>query len=186
MELSQIVAICVAAIVIIAAIGWLVYSRQRSRRLQEHFGPEYERRVTELEGNRRRAESELTQREARVRNLKHHPLSASDRARFVEQWQICQARFVNDPAAAVEDADRLVMDIMHARGYKVEDPNDRLADLCAAYPRQASDLRAADTVLIEHHRHNATTEDLRKAFIHFRSLFDEILGGQDEELKRAS
>jgi hypothetical protein len=86
----------------------------------------------------------------------------------------------------VEDADRLVTEIMRARGYGMEEHDDRLADLCAAYPERASDFRAADAVLIEHRRHNATTEDLRRAFVHFRSLFDDMLGGQDEELKRAS
>src|SRR5213082_3388520 len=101
MEVWQIIAICVAVVAIAAAVGWLMYVRNRSRRLRDRFGPEYDRRVTELEGNRRRAESELTHREARVRSLKSRPLGVSDRARFVEQWRFCQARFVDSPAEAV-------------------------------------------------------------------------------------
>jgi hypothetical protein len=186
MELWQIVAIVIAAIVILEAIGWLIYTRKRSERLRGHFGPEYDRRVTELHGDRRSAESELTEREARVQKLKLRPLSTSDRSTFVEQWRIGQARFVDDPVGAVNDADQLVSDIMHARGYTIDERNDRVADLCAAYPTRASDFREANDVLIKHRRGTASTEDLRRAFVHFRSLFDEMLGGHDEELRRVS
>jgi hypothetical protein len=185
MQTWQMVAIGVAAIVIIAAVGWVIYEQSRSRRMRDRFGSEYDRRVAEV-GNRRRAESELAHREARVRELKSQPLSMSDRTRFSDEWRICQAKFVDDPEGAVEDADRLVGEIMHARGYAMKDPSDRLADVCAAYPDRASDYREANDILINHRRGQASTEDLRKAFVHFRSLFDEMLGGQDEELKRAS
>jgi len=186
MQLSQIVAIVITAVVVIGAIGWLIYTRKRSERLRGHFGPEYDRRVTELQGNRRRAEAELTEREARVQKLKLQPLSSVDHAKFVEEWRICQARFVDDPAEAVDCADELLSDIMHARGYTIDERSDRLADLCAAYPRRASDFRDANDILTKHRRGAASTEDLRVAFVHFRSLFDEMLGGHDEELKRAS
>jgi len=186
MQTWQIVAIAIAVIAILAAIGWLVYTRKRSERLRDHFGTEYDRRVGELEGDRRRAETELTEREARVQELKHQPLSGSERARFIEEWRICQAKFVDDPAGAVDDADQLLSDIMRTRGYRIEDRSDRLADLCAAYPERASDFRQTNELFIKHRSGNASTEELRKAFVHFRSLFDEMLGGQDEELKRAS
>jgi len=186
MELWQISAIVIAAVAIFGAIGWLIYTRKRSERLRGHFGPEYDRRVTELHGDHRRAEAELTEREARVQKLKLRPLSSTDRATFVEEWRICQARFVDDPAGAVNDADQLVGDIMHARGYTIDERNDRWADLCAAYPKRASDVRDANDILLKHRRGAASTEDLRRAFVHFRSLFDEMLGGHDEELRRVS
>jgi len=186
MQIWQIVVIAIAAIAIVAAIGWLVYTRKRSERLRDHFGTEYDRRLTELEGDRRRAEAELTAREARVQELKHRPLTSSERARFIDEWRICQARFVDDPGRAVDDADQLLSDIMRARGYTIEDRNDRLADLCAAYPDSAPDFRQTHALFIKHHSGNASTEELRTTFVHFRSLFDEMLGGHDEELKRAS
>ena len=186
MQTWQIVAIAIAAIAILAALGWLVYTRKRSERLRDHFGTEYVRRVTELEGDQRRAEVELTEREARVQKLKHRPLSSSERSRFIDEWRMCQARFVDDPEGAVDDADQLLSDIMHTRGYGIDDRHDRLADLCAAYPDRASDFRQTHELFIKHQSGNASTEELRKAFVHFRSLFDEMLGGHDEELKRAS
>jgi len=186
MEVWQIVTICVVAAVIVAAIGFAVYGRKRSEHFRRRYGPEYDRRVSELRGDRRRAESELVKREGRVRSLQHRPLTPIERAKFVEQWRMCQAQFVDEPENAVRCADQLVSDIMHARGYSIEAADDRLADLCAAYPSRASHFREANEVVMLHRRGNASTEDLRKAFVHFRSVFDEMLGGQDEELKRAS
>jgi hypothetical protein len=184
MQVWQIVAICIS-IAILAVVGWWVYERNRTRHLRERFGSEYDRRVSDL-GDRRRAESELTRSEQRVRKLKTRPLALSDRTRFLDEWRLCQARFVDDPGGAVEDADRIVMDIMRARGYAVDDPYDRIADVCAAYPHHALNYREGCDIMILHRRGESSTESLRKAFVNFRSLFDEILGGQDEELKRVA
>ena len=184
MQIWEIVAIAVA-IIVVAAVGWWIYERNRTRHLRERFGSEYDRRVTEL-GNRRRAESDLARSEARVQKLKVRPLSASDRAKFLDEWRLCQARFVDDPAGAVNDADRIVTEIMRTRGYAVDDPYDRVTDVCAAYPAQAANYREANDIVIRHHRGNTSTEDLRKAFVHFRSLFDEMLVGGEQELRRAS
>ncbi len=183
MQLWQTIAIGVA-IVIVAAAAWYVYQRNRTRHLQERFGPEYDRRISAL-GNRRRAESELAKSEARVaKNVRG--LSPSERSRFMDEWRLCQARFVDDPTGAVNQADQIVTTIMRTRGYAVDDPYDRVADVCAAYPNHAVGFREANEIVVRHHRGEASTEDLRRAFVNFRALFDEMLGGQDEELKRAS
>jgi len=185
MQVWQIVAIGVAIGIIVAAVAWFVYERTRSRRLRERFGPEYDRRVHAL-GDRRRAESELVESETKVRKLKARPLSIADRTRFFEQWRLSQARFVDDPKGAVEQADLIVTDVMRVRGFAVDDPYDRTADLCAAYPNHAESYREASDIVVHSVRGRASTEDLRKAFISYRSLFDDMVGGQDEELKRAS
>jgi hypothetical protein len=109
-----------------------------------------------------------------------------DREEFNRRWTLCQADFVDDPAGAVSEADRLLDDVMRARGYSVATPYDRMADISAAYPQYAGSHREAREILVKEERGIASTEDLRRAFMHYRSLFDEILGGQNEELKRAS
>jgi hypothetical protein len=185
MQFWQIVTISVSAIVLIAVLVWLGYRRRRTQHLQDHFGPEYDRTVSEI-GNRWSAESELARREARVRKLNIRPLSVSDHLRFVERWKRCQSRFVDDPAEAVDEAGRLLAEVMQARGYSVENPDDRMADISAAYPERIADYREACEIAIRHRRRNASTEDLRKGFVHYRTLFDELLGGTGEELKRAS
>jgi hypothetical protein len=184
MQLWQLVTIGVAAAVVVAILGWVLYERRRTNHLRGRFGPEYDRAVTDI-GNRRRAESALQQRETRARELRSRPLSISDRDKFVSEWKMCQVQFVDDPAGAVEEADRVVSDIMRTRGYTVDNPYDRAADIAAAYPDRSDSYREATGIISSHHRGRATTEDLRRAFIYYRELFDEILEGHDEERKRA-
>jgi hypothetical protein len=185
MQPWQVIAIGVVIIIVVAAVGWLIYQRNRTQHLKDRFGSEYDRRVTEF-GNRSKAESELERAEARVKNLKVRELSASDRTRFLDEWRLCQARFVDDPAGAVNEADRVLTDIMRTRGYAVDDPYSRTTDITAAYPNHASAYREANEIVVRHRRGHSSTEDLRKAFINFRALFDEILGGADEKLRRVS
>ena len=185
MQFWQIVVIGVAAVIVIAVAGWLIYMQRRRHHLRERFGPEYDRTLTQV-GDRGEAEAELARREQRVRNLKIRPLSVSDRIRLSSEWMKCQTLFVDDPAGAVDQADELITEVLRGRGYAVLSPYDRMTDISAAYPRSADDYRTADEIVTRHHRGQASTEDLRKAFIHYRRLFDEILGGKDEELKRAS
>ncbi len=185
MQNWQIVIVAVVVAVLILAAIWATYNRNRSRRLRAHFGSEYDRTVREF-GDTRRAETELSQREQRVRQLQIRPLSMTDRNRFGAEWKEGQRLFVDDPGRALDHADRLLTEVIRTRGYATSNPYDRMADISAAYPEHASHYREAGEVLAHHHRGEASTEDLRKAFIHYRTLFDEILGGQDEELKRAS
>ena len=114
------------------------------------------------------------------------PLSTSDRLRFSSEWMKCQTAFVEDPAGAVEEADRLITEVLSARGRPINSGYDRAEDISAAYPNHAQDFRAADEIVVRHHRGQASTEDLRKAFIHYRALFEEILGVRHEELKRVA
>ena len=181
----QILTLAVAVVILIAAAALLIHQQRRSRRLRRRFGPEYDRTVAEI-GNRRKAEADLERREERIRELKFLPLSAADRLRLSSEWMKCQTTFVEDPSGAVDQADRLISDVLRARGYSVANPYDRMIYISAAYARHADDYRIADEIVIRHRHGKASTEDLRKAFIHYRALFDEILGGRDEELKQAS
>ena len=114
------------------------------------------------------------------------PLSTTDRLRLSAGWMQCQTAFVDDPAGAVDAADRLISDVLRARGRTVVTAEARLSDISAAYPRHLSDYQAAEEIAVRHRRAQASTEDLRKAFVHYRALFEEILGGRDEERKRAA
>jgi hypothetical protein len=185
MQHWQMAVIIGLAIIAVAAVAWFVYQQMRTRRLRHHFGSEYDHTLTEF-GDRRRAEAELARRQEHIRTLRLRPLSASDRVLFAEHWRRCQAQFVDDPAGALGSADRILNDILRARGYSVDSPSDRMADISAAYPEQASSYRLAHEIVRGRPQGQASTEELRKAFVHYRKLFDQILGGYDEELKRAS
>jgi hypothetical protein len=179
------IALLVGLVVVAVAVAWYIYDQRRSTRLKEHFGPEYNRAVLTT-SNRRQAEAELARREAMAKELRERPLHTSDRDRFLSEWKICQAQFVDDPSGAVERADQLLVDIMRTRGYAIDNPYERMMDIAAAYPHHAAKYRQAGEILARHRRAEASTEDLRTAFLHYRTLFDDLLGGYDEELRQAS
>lgn len=175
----------IAAVVIVLVIAALIAARRRRERLQERFGPEYDRQV-DVSGNRRAAESELAAREKRRSKLEIRPLDPEARDRYLVSWREVQARFVDSPETAVREADRLVADVMRERGYPVEDFEQREADISVDHPQVASEYRAAHGISMAQQHGQASTEDLRQALIHFRSLFDELLEVRQEEAPRTS
>jgi hypothetical protein len=173
--------IAILAIIAIAEGIWILLRKRRSEHLRGRFGPEYDHAVQE-HGNRGRAESALETREKRVERLHIRPLEAKDRGRFAEAWHTDQSRFVDDPEGAVTEADRLVTEVMKARGYPVADFEQRVADISVDHPRVVENYRAAAEIAQRHKRGEATTEDLRKAMVYYRDLFDDLL--EMQEVKR--
>jgi hypothetical protein len=165
--------IAVAAVVIVAAV-WLLLGRRRSEALRQRFGPEYDHAVR-AEGDARRAEAALEARARRVEALHIQPLAPADASRFEASWRAVQARFVDDPKGAVTEGDRLVGEVMAARGYPVGDFEQRVADISVDHPDVVMNYRAAREIALLHGRGEATTEDLRQAMVHYRALFHELL-----------
>src|SRR5688572_23611590 len=122
------------AILAAAVVAWLGMQRQRSARLREQFGPEYEQTIGDV-GDRRRAEAELNERRARVERLKIVPLAREDAQALGLRWQQVQARFVDDPTDAVRQANSLVNDTMHKRGYPIDNFEQRAADVSVDHPQ---------------------------------------------------
>jgi len=186
MQAFQMAATGVAMAVVIAfTAAWWIHRHNRTKELRERFGPEYDRRIAAL-GSRRLAENELASSEARVQKLRSQSFNPSDRMIFLDAWRLCQSQFVDDPAGAVDGADQIVTEMLRKRGYAVDSPHDREADICAAYPTHAASYREASEITLQHRRGYASTQELRTAFVNFRSLFDEILGETEEEQKQAS
>ena len=164
----------VAVLVVIALAAWIIYRKKQSHRLQEHFGPEYGRSVKDL-GSRSKAESELKAREKRVESLTIVPLAPPEAARFSETWKDLQGRFVDNPKGAVVQADQLVREVMLKRGYPMGDFDRRAADISVDHPEVVAHYRAAQAIVVRDERGEADTEELRKAVVHYRALFDELL-----------
>lgn len=167
----------IAAIVILVAllaVAWLLTRQRQSRHLQDRFGPEY-RRAVATHGGRTKAEAELKAREQRVERLKITTLEPADAARFGEEWRSLQSRFVDDPKRVVAAADLLVRELMVKRGYPMADFERRAADLSVDYPAVVENYRAAQAVATLNERGDANTEQLRKAVVYYRDLFDELL-----------
>ncbi len=170
------VTIVVVALVVLGAVGaWLRSRRRRSERLAERFGPEYDATVASSE-DRATAERDLEAREKRVRRLEIVELSPTQRTDYAEEWRAVQARFVDDPADAITRADRLVQEVMHARGYPTAGFEQRAADISVDHPQVVAEYRAAHAIAARYATDGAATEELRQALVHYRALFSELLG----------
>jgi hypothetical protein len=166
--------ILVVAVVVIAAVAAYVILRQRSAALSRRFGPEYDRAVDE-HGSRRAGEAELRRLEERRDALDLRELDPVDRKHYVEQWSAVQLRFVDEPEATVAEADDLVVQVMAARGYPVDDPDERTGMVVADHPELAGDYRAAHAIRRRSDEGAASLDELREGFRHYRELFSCLL-----------
>lgn len=178
------VLVVVVAVIVVAAIVLLTLRKRRSANLRERFGPEYDR-VLQREGDPRKAEGVLEFREKRREKFKIRPLSHADRTSFATRWNEVQARFVDDPRGAVTVADSLVTDVMQARGYPIGEFEQRAADISVDHPVVVENYRSAHTIATRHSSGQASTEDLRQAMVHYRTLFQELLDEPKPQRKGA-
>jgi hypothetical protein len=172
----------IVALVVVAAISFLLARERRSKQLRQRFGPEYDR-VLKKEGEVRRAEGVLQMRAKRHDKFSLRPLSESSRLDFAGRWKTVQSQFVDEPKGAVAQADLLVNEVMVARGYPMADFEQRAADISVDHPVVVENYRAAHAIAQRHSTGEASTEDLRKAMVHYRSLFEELL--EDSSAERA-
>jgi hypothetical protein len=168
--------VIIAAVVVLGLVAlgaWIFYQKKQSQKLQERFGPEYGRTVSEL--GSRKGESELKAREKRVERLEIIALSPSEAARFSEAWQALQGRFVDNPKGVVVQAEQLVRELMQKRGYPMGDFDSRAGDISVDHPDVVANYRLAQAIAVRDRQGTADTEELRKAVVHYRALFDELL-----------
>ena len=151
-----------------------IWSRRRSGALREQLGPEYDKTVDES-GGRRSAESELKERVDRRQELDIRPLAPAAADRYADEWRDVQARFVDSPGAAVGEADRLVIAVLRERGYPMDDFDQRAADISVDHADVVENYRAAHGISLANDQDHASTEDLRQAMVHYRTLFERLL-----------
>ena len=173
----KLIALAAVAVVLVIIIAVALYMRKRKNTtaaLRDRFGSEYDRAVRQ-QGSERKAQAKLADRETRVEMLKIRDLDLAERDRYLAQWQAVQSRFVDYPKGAVTEADELVCSLMQTRGYPVTDFDQRAADISVDHPRVVENYRSAHDIALRLGRGEASTEDLRTAMIHYRSLFDELV-----------
>jgi hypothetical protein len=166
--------IVVAAVVIVAIVVWRALTTRRTHTLRERFGPEYDRALEDSE-SKRDAEADLRARADRRDELDIRPLPPGARERYVTQWQRVQALFVDEPEGAVREADGLIQSVMSDRGYPMDDFDQRAADISVDHPDVVENYREGHRLTRAAALGDGTTEDLRRAMQHYRSLFDELL-----------
>jgi len=174
--------LAIVVIVVIAAVAWVGARRRRTGKLREGFGPEYDRTVDRA-GGRAAAEAELRDRERRHDQIELRPLGPAAKQSFIDQWRGTQASFVDDPTAAVGEADRLIQDAMRERGYPIDDFEDRAALVSVDHPLVVERYRRAHAVADANARGTASTEDLRQAIQDYRALFVEIVEENAEAVR---
>lgn len=168
------IAILVAIVAIAIAI-WAFLRQRNTVRLRSKFGAEYDH-LLQHEGGRARAEAELAKREKRVKKFNIRELNPQERGRFADAWTREQSRFVDDPKSAVLNADALVIDLMKTRGYPMSDFETQAADISVDHPEVIGNYREAHGIAERCRHGEANTEDLRRSMIHYRALFEDLLG----------
>jgi hypothetical protein len=177
---TTLILVAVAFLVIGVLLAMAAMRFQRSRRLRERFGPEYERLVQEA-GDKKKAESELEARLAHVEALDIRPLSADEVNRFALEWQSTQSEFVDEPHTSLQKADRLIREVMKARGYPVEDFEQRAADISVDYPDLVTDYRGLHMIAVKEADEEVSTEEMRQAMVHGRALFEQLVSRETME-----
>lgn len=164
----------VVAVLVVAGAAIYVAQRQRSRQLRTHFGREYDH-VLEGHGDRRAAERALLDRARRVDKLEIRPLPPLRREEVRARWQAVQAQFVDDPAAAIQEAHLLLAAVMREQGYPTGKFEEEVELVSVHHPATVQHYRAAHDLAAERARGEGNTEHLRQAMIHYRALFEDLL-----------
>jgi len=171
---TQLVLVAVVFL-IIGVLAALALTRvQRTKQLKERFGPEYDRAMNE-KGNKRQAEDELAARLAHVNALQIRPLTAEEVNRYALDWQETQTEFVDEPLTALQKADHLIREVMKAKGYPVEDFEQRAADISVDYPDLVTDYRGLHLIAVKEKEDEISTEEMRQAMVHGRALFENLI-----------
>lgn len=168
------IAVGVLALLVVAGLISRGAKKARSHSLREQFGNEYDHAVSQA-GSRKRAEQELATRVAEVEKHEIRPLTAAEQDRYRGDWQRVEKHFIERPTTAVVEADELVADIMRVQGYPMGDFEKHAAHLSVKHPRVVEHYRSGHKVM-EGAPGSASTEDLRQSMLHYRALFEELVG----------
>jgi hypothetical protein len=178
------IALLVVVLVAVAVYALRARGSKQTERLKQHYGPEYDRAVDKA-GDPRAAEAELVERERKLKKLDIVSLSPQAQAMYTEQWRIVQTGFVDNPSTAVKDADMLVNQVMRERGYPIDDFEQRAADISVEHPAVVENYRVAHGIFLSQQGGQIGTETQREAFVHYRALFEKLLGTEQEKSKEA-
>jgi hypothetical protein len=166
--------VLMVAILAIALAAWVIFHKEKTRKLRDQFGPEYDR-IVDQEKNPHRAEALLQERQERVEKYHIRKLTEEERDLFAGKWRAAQEHFVDSPREAVAQADVLVAEAMHTRGYPMSDFDRRAADLSVDHPMVVENYRIAHDIAQRDAQGSVSTEDLRKAMQYYRILFEYLL-----------
>lgn len=175
--------IAVGALALIIVAGLIARGSRRSRtaQLRDQFGAEYDHVVQET-GKRKQAEQELQARVDEVKGYDIRPFTVAERDRFRSDWALIEKRFIERPTTAVVEADELVAEMMRVRGYPMGDFEKHAAQLSVTHPRIVDHYRSGHRAIGDAGK--SSTEDMRQAMLHYRSLFEELVSDVKDDVPR--
>jgi hypothetical protein len=179
MSTGAVILLVIVIVLALAAGAWLVAQQTRRKRLRQRFGPEYDRRITES-GDRRATERELTAREKRHARFDLRPLTDTERTRYAEQWTVLQEQFVDQPGEAIAAAEQLVHMVMRERGYPAGSFDQQAEDLSVEHGPVVGHYRDGHDIHLRHQQGGVSTEELRRALMHYRAMFVSLTGIRDD------
>jgi hypothetical protein len=98
------------------------------------------------------------------RGMSMRQLPQESRERYARSWWAIESRFIEDPRAAVQEADRVVVMLLGERGATLDDGKKMPDDL-----RQAREAASSD-------QGRQGTEGMRRAMVHYKRLVDDAVG----------
>jgi hypothetical protein len=75
---------------------------------------------------------------------------------------------------------------MSTRGYPVSNFEQRAADISVDHPLVLENYRTAHEIALRQTGGQASTEDLRQAMVHYRTLFEELISEPEMHLTKAA
>jgi hypothetical protein len=178
METWQWVAIGVGVALLVLVVLALVRIKRRRSHLQERFGPEYYRTVHD--SGMRGGERQLSSVEREHDELEVKPLPTAARNRYLDEWRSAEARFVNDPRDATRSAARIVERVLEDRGYPADADDERRVALVAVDHPGVAERYRHGCAMLEQVEGGEVTENLRKAMVDFRTVFEELVQPSEE------
>ncbi|RKN03321.1 hypothetical protein D7319_31850 [Streptomyces radicis] len=171
------------ALVVVAVVGILALPTvgPGNGSLQRRFGPEYDRAVARHDGDVHAARRELSERLRRHGRLRARPLSAEERRQYEAKWRRIQERFVDSPGAALGEADHLLTQLLHDRGYPSDAREHQVAAVSVHHPRHVEAFRTLRLLAAAGAGGAGGTEELREALLRARDLFRDVLDAGPRE-----
>lgn len=100
----------------------------------------------------------------RRRQPKLHDLPPESKDRYARTWMAVEAKFIEDPAEAVREADRCAVGILSERGATLHDDRSVPDEL-----KQARQAAASD-------KGRQGTEGMREAMLHYKHVVENAVG----------
>ena len=162
----------IVAVSAIVAAFWALYKEYDERSKERQRARVWEARAESAKKNR----PELLDERIRMATFHLRPLTQEDQNNFRSAWRRARVQFVDNPTRALSEADRLVSQIMYARGvpsWTLE--HDQATPLAWRHPELETQYRTAKKIALESGKGRVSEADLREALAAYNAICERLL-----------